>query len=174
MTEDAESVANNHQADIEKVPEDIEQFEGEVLKDFPEEQKPVARQVLSRLTQQISLEQFIGPIPPPRIVREYEEILPGSADRILSMSEREQAYRHKQEGALVQNTVFMQRRALAAGFVLALIITTGSIILISLGRDLAGLGLIIGEIVAVIYAFHNVRWKRQRASEQNHESKQEN
>lgn len=38
---------------------------------------------------------FTGPIPPPWTLREYEEILPGSADRILSMAEREASARHE-------------------------------------------------------------------------------
>ncbi len=42
-------------------------------------------------------EQFHGPIPPPSILNEYEKLLPGSADRILSMAEKETQHRHKME-----------------------------------------------------------------------------
>ena len=35
-----------------------------------------------------------GPLPDPRILREYDEVLPGAAQRIIAMGEREQAHRH--------------------------------------------------------------------------------
>ncbi len=38
--------------------------------------------------------EFSGPIPPPEIIKEYEAVLPGSADRIIKMAESEQEYRH--------------------------------------------------------------------------------
>ena len=40
-------------------------------------------------------ESFVGPIPPPWALREYEDILPGSADRILSLAERQAEARQK-------------------------------------------------------------------------------
>ncbi len=45
----------------------------------------------------IVAEQFHGPIPHPSILNEYEKLLPGSADRILSMAEKETQHRHKME-----------------------------------------------------------------------------
>lgn len=33
-------------------------------------------------------EEFSGPIPHPDTIQKYEEILPGAADRIISMAER--------------------------------------------------------------------------------------
>ena len=37
----------------------------------------------------------IAPIPSARELAEYEEVLPGLAERIIQMSEKEQAARHK-------------------------------------------------------------------------------
>ena len=41
--------------------------------------------------------EFSGPIPHPAMLEKYERILSGSADRILSMAEREQGHRHVAE-----------------------------------------------------------------------------
>ena len=35
--------------------------------------------------------EFSGPIPPPSIIEGYERVLPGSADRIISMAEKQSA-----------------------------------------------------------------------------------
>src|SRR5690349_6225737 len=34
--------------------------------------------------------RFAGPLPPPELFAEYDRVLPGSAERILAMAEREQ------------------------------------------------------------------------------------
>lgn len=38
---------------------------------------------------------YSGPIPPPAAMEQYERIVPGAANRILAMAEREQEARHE-------------------------------------------------------------------------------
>ena len=45
--------------------------------------------------------QYEGPIPPASEMAKYENALPGTADRILAMSEKEATHRHKVEGTLL-------------------------------------------------------------------------
>src|SRR5687768_13622143 len=40
---------------------------------------------------------YSGPIPPPAILRGYEDIVPGSADRIMGWAESQTKHRHKLE-----------------------------------------------------------------------------
>ena len=40
---------------------------------------------------------FSGPVPPPRILEAYGEVVPNGAERIMSMAEREQDHRHEIE-----------------------------------------------------------------------------
>lgn len=51
----------------------------------PREQKA---QIIKQVISVVSEERFSGPIAHPRHLREYEEICPGAADRIISMAER--------------------------------------------------------------------------------------
>lgn len=37
---------------------------------------------------------FSGPIPPPEIIEKYNEVVPGAADRIITMAEKEANHRH--------------------------------------------------------------------------------
>lgn len=46
------------------------------------------------IAQQMS---YSGPLPPSSEMRKYEEIAPGSAERILAMAEKEQEHRHASE-----------------------------------------------------------------------------
>ena len=59
------------------------------------EQETTIRKVVAKVIES----EFSGPIPPPNIMRGYEEILPGAADRILSMAERQIEYFLWQSGS---------------------------------------------------------------------------
>jgi uncharacterized membrane protein len=40
---------------------------------------------------------YRGPLPPPELFGQYDSVVPGAADRILAMAEKEQAHRHNWE-----------------------------------------------------------------------------
>jgi uncharacterized membrane protein len=50
--------------------------------------QPQREQVVAQMVSLVSAERFSGPIAHPRHLREYEEICPGAADRIISMAEK--------------------------------------------------------------------------------------
>lgn len=52
---------------------------------------------ITAVHQESVIHQFSGPLPAPKDFEHYEKILPGAAERILSMAEREQDAAHKQE-----------------------------------------------------------------------------
>ena len=45
---------------------------------------------------------FSGPLPPPSLFREYDEILPGAAERILSLVESEARHQHEVENKALE------------------------------------------------------------------------
>jgi len=110
---------------------------------------------------------FVGPIPPPEILRGYEEVLSGSADRILAMAEKEQAHRHSNEDEIVKNKVNKDNDELAykkRGQILGTIL---AILLMGCGvyfayADHADVSKIIygGTIlgVIVVYILHKLPW----------------
>lgn len=74
---------------------------------------------------QVSQTHFSGPLPPPTVFEHYEKVLPGAAERIMAMTENEQAHRHKCEGKLTTSLVSQHER----GQRFALIIGVGAILL---------------------------------------------
>ncbi|CUP44074.1 Predicted membrane protein [[Eubacterium] contortum] len=62
-----------------------------------EKEKEQVRQVVAEVIRS----EFSGPIPPPSIIKGYEEILPGSADRILAMAEKQSDHRQEMERKIV-------------------------------------------------------------------------
>ena len=62
-----------------------------------EKEKEQVRQVVAEVIRS----EFSGPIPPPSIIKGYEEILPGSADRILAMAEKQSDHRQEMDRKIV-------------------------------------------------------------------------
>lgn len=97
----------------------------------------------SKKTEQRSVElytsAYAGPIPSPEDFREYEDVLTGAADRILSMAEREQDDRH--ESNRMQIRYYYLARIFGQslfGLVCLAAILAGAH-LISSGHDISGL-----------------------------------
>jgi uncharacterized membrane protein len=77
-----------------------------------------------------------GRVPPPSVLERYEQVLPGSADRVLKMAEAEQAHRHAIDSQAAQTDSRVRTRRLAFGFTLA-------VMGVSLGAVLGGMWLIM-------------------------------
>ena len=83
-------------------------------------------------------EGFKGPIPPPEILRDYENIKPGFAERIIAMAEREQNHRHDIENKLVISEIKNTKLGLIFAFIIGIsAIFSGTYILLN-GYKLGG------------------------------------
>jgi uncharacterized membrane protein len=111
---------------------------------------------------------FQGPIPPPDILAKYEETLPGAADRILQMAEKESLHRRELEKHDADATLELNRRNEALSFasglcgqIVAGLITmsaiAGGVICILNGKIWSG-GFLGGfPIAAIVYIFVSFR-----------------
>ena len=102
-------------------------------------------------------EAWDGTLPPPEVLQQYEEMMPGGARRLLEMMERERAYRWKRAAAAQEQELELLRLAaegqdddyeariayftLVAAAVILLASTAGSIYLIAINHGWPGLGL---------------------------------
>ena len=98
-------------------------------------------------------EEYSGPIPHPNILKQFEEVISGSADRILKMAEKEQEHRHEFENKIISHKKIMELTGLIFGFLLALIIIGGGIYLLLNDKSAKGFVLILGGIGTIITPF---------------------
>lgn len=68
--------------------------------------------------------EFRGPIPPPSIIKGYEEVVAGSADRIIKMAENQAAHRQEMERKMIRD----DSRDSLLGIIFAFILGIGCII----------------------------------------------
>jgi uncharacterized membrane protein len=70
---------------------------GEILSKLPPGTPP---EVLEMISQSMS---YSGPLPPPFMMQQYNDTLPGLADRIMKMAENEQGLRRRDNGWILSN-----------------------------------------------------------------------
>jgi uncharacterized membrane protein len=109
-------------------------------------------QVAGELVQR-SVTYHSGPLPPPEDLRQYEQILPGFTDRVLSLTERESEHRMNEERFQNRAMITLARRGqwLASLVVLALIGVGGAGILT--GHSVGGLVAIAAGVASIVTAF---------------------
>ena len=109
---------------------------------------------VSRVSQVSHVEEhFSGPLPHPAILAKYEEILSGSADRILASVESQMNHRQSLEKTVITANNRRETGALVIAGILALVMLVGSLLLIFTGKSLEGLATIIGETVFLVWVF---------------------
>ena len=75
-----------------------QQQEIDVSEENSQEQVEQVKQVLAEVIKS----EFSGPIPPPNIIKGYEDILPGAADRIITMAEEQSRHRQHMEKEMIR------------------------------------------------------------------------
>ena len=98
-------------------------------------------------------QEFSGPIPPPKILEEYNKVAPDAADRIIAMAEQEACHRRSIEKSILSNEYNEartgQKFALAIG---VLAIVSASIISV-LGTQWAGAIIGGGGVIGLVSVF---------------------
>lgn len=105
-----------------------------------------------------------GPLPSPADLQLFEEIIPGAANRILTLTEKQSEHRMDLERSVVRENLKQSKLGLIAGFVLSAMVIIGGIFLIFLGHDWAGGILISINLVGLagvfVYGSRSLRAQR--------------
>jgi uncharacterized membrane protein len=134
------------------------------------EQPPSESQLrAAAMSMAFSAEMYSGPIPPPSIMAEWEKVIPGSADRILKMAEKQSAHRIAMEQKVVDGDMRRSDRGLIFGFIIALVMIIGGFIIIGLGHDWAGATIITTSLagVAGLFVYSYISRDKERKSRMN-------
>lgn len=84
-------------------------------------------QVIAQVVSLITEERFSGPIAHPKHLREYEEICPGAADRIMRMAENNMAHHHAMQEKAVTADVDDLRNGRRYGFAALALLFVGAV-----------------------------------------------
>lgn len=130
-----------------------------------------AAQSPQSLLQKISVmkcESFVGPLPPPSILKGYNDIITDGALRILVMAEKQQKHRMAMEDAVVKSDIRRADSGLHLGFIISVMLALGGMYLIAIGKSVSGLVVVLVQIASIAGIFvysHRVR-KEERTEKQ--------
>lgn len=119
---------------------------------------------------------YSGPLPPPEVLRRFEEILPGSAERIFSQFEAQSAHRRSLEAKAVASGVFSQHFGSVSGLLIGLLGVGGGIWLTHDGKSLEGLIALFGTLGGLVstYLYKRNQQNAERAEKQSPSSLEKN
>lgn len=110
-----------------------------------------------------------APMPPPEVLKKYEELIPGAANRILKMTEGQTEHRIQIEKIVIKGDSFRGLLGLIFGFIVSVIALLGGVYIIDKGHDWAG-GVLVGlDLVGLAGCFVYGSRSRRAEREQNAE-----
>lgn len=116
----------------------------------PEEKEVIKREII----QMRSSASFSGPLPPPSLLNEYDQIIPNGAERIFAMAENQSKHRQELETTVVKSNSRDSLLGIISAFLISIItVLVGGYCIINgqpvAGTLIGGLGLasIVGTFV---------------------------
>ncbi len=135
------------QAEIEQINSNKDL--SEILRSLPDEEKT---RVLARIYME-ERRSYNGPLPAPEDFQQYEQVLPGAADRILSMAEKQLSHRTDLEKSIVKENFKQSSAGQIIGGILALFCIVASFFLGIEGHDILAGVIASTTVIGVITVF---------------------
>lgn len=96
---------------------------------------------------------FRGPLPPPDMLRVYEEALPGLAERIVTEAETESAHRRRMEETELAADIGLARRGQTGAWLIGFAFLVAAVVLAVTGNALIGGVLGVVELLLIAASF---------------------
>jgi uncharacterized membrane protein len=109
---------------------------------------------------------FAGPLPPPEILAKFNDVVPGAADRIIAMAERQSSHREGLEKSVIDANIASQKRGSIFAFILCLLVILGGFYLIAHGKDGWGFAAILGALASLAGVFIYGKKKEEKELEE--------
>lgn len=117
-------------------------------------------------TQHLVSASFSGPLPPPEILRAYNDIVPGLAAKIVAQVDRQTDHRITMESQVIRSDSRRAWVGLMCGLIVCLFCITSGTICVMWGHDWAGTGIATAAVVGLtgtfIYGTTSRRIERQQ------------
>src|SRR3989338_5638440 len=113
-------------------------------------------------------QSFSGPLPPPEVLQKFEEVVPGSADRIIKMAEGQFAHRIDLEKKVISSDIQQSKYGQILGFVIAIAGLLVAMVVTIQGYQAAGSiigGATLASLVGVFMYGSKVRSEERKQKE---------
>ena len=105
-----------------------------------------------------------GPLPSPEIMQGYEKVVPGAAERILQMAEKQQTHRMSEETKMINSEISDSKRGMIFAFILCILALAVSAVIAIFSKSTGGyvVACIVGSssLWNVVGQFIYQRWHK--------------
>lgn len=122
----------------------------------------------------VQLTTYSGPLPHPETLRQFEEILPGSAKRIFNDFELQSSHRRALERKVVNSEAFRQIAGSISSGLIGLLGVAGGLWLVHEGRDISGLAAVFATLASLLGTFLYQSHKKSSEQSQVNETSHQN
>lgn len=98
-------------------------------------------------------QSFSGPLPHPAILRAFDDVVPGAAERIIKMAEEQAAHRKALERKVIESDVNRSMWGQILGFCIAIVGLVVSAVIAVFGSALAGSVIGVGTLASLVGVF---------------------
>ena len=128
---------------------------GENLPELPKEVRVMferlgVQEVIEKTVVAFVEERYAGPLPHPRILAQFDEILPGAAERIFRIFEGQAEHRMHLEKTVVGGDNIRANWGLGLGFTIVFTFGLASLWLIYIGKEVIGLTIFFTEVLGAV------------------------
>ena len=113
--------------------------------------KPAEKKVQTAV--QIQQQLYAGPLPQPEALAKYDQIVPGAAERIIKMAEKEMEQRHNADNLMTRNAIRTTFLGIIFAFLSVLILSGLVFYALYKGFDTVAATIAVGAIAAVASVF---------------------
>lgn len=140
----------------------LEELKEALREDSQYDPEVILKRITRRVSARVVSESTTGPLPPPSMVRGYEEVLPGAADRIFTLMERQSAHRQELERTALNRNSDSRDRGQKFAFSLCALVVVGGFIAIYLGHSVTGMASLLIAVGGIASTFLATRQRQQR------------
>lgn len=107
---------------------------------------------------------FQGPLPPPQILDHYDQIVPGSAERIICLWEEQVRHRQRLEVDVITSDIRQSYFGATLGFIIAMSAIGSGTFLAYIGRPTEGIAAIITALIGLVgtYGWGSYQRRKER------------
>jgi uncharacterized membrane protein len=128
-----ENIANQSEESLDKRNEDVVSKDlDDIITSLPEDKRKKAIKILTSLSIERS---FRGPLPPPSVLAEYNQVVANGAERIMKMAEVQSGHRIELEKHAIKEELKQSSNGQKYGFLLAILGIISALILALMGQD---------------------------------------
>ena len=116
---------------------------------------PISRREVTQVaqTRELIFLSRSSPLPPPKELMAYEEIMPGITQKFMTAFEKQQEHRMKLEKTVINADISRMKLGQIFAFILGFTAILGGLVLLIRGLSIAGFSVLVGTTATLVGAF---------------------